>query len=112
MELARTQLSLLTERTRPSVTLRPKSRTRRLSTRKQLGGSRRPLFARLERRMIERITPQTREVIRSRARSRHRTLMATKAQFDKRAANDRSSIKPRALKRTALRAHVTRGMSQ
>lgn len=112
MDIVRTQLDLLIERARPSVTLTPKSRTRKISTRRQLGPTRRSLYARLERRMRDRITPQAREVLRGRVSIRQCRQANLKSQFDKRAANNRDPNKPRALARTPLRGLVMRGMSR
>lgn len=44
---------------------RPKARTRRISSEKQLGNTRRDLYSRLNRRTAERATPLKREVARS-----------------------------------------------
>ncbi len=68
MPLDRTPLLL--ERTRPSVTGIPKSRTRQISSRKMIGGARRSLYARIERRFRDKATPQAREVMRGTAKIR------------------------------------------
>ncbi len=71
--LVRTPL-LLEGMPRPSVTGVPKARTRRLTKTAASMPTRRSMFARIERRCSDRITPQAREVARGRAEVRRVNL--------------------------------------
>ena len=61
---------LLMERTRPSKTSMPKSRTRRINSVRHLGPTRENLLSRIGRRLMDKLRPQAREVYRGREERR------------------------------------------